>query len=150
VHTAERSLECLVKCLDPGRCLYSLLPFLCGDLEADENGTPSVILVSLRTLAFLVERVPNSMLQDVKPSLIPCLSQSLHNRSVDMRKAAVFVLVEIHFALGNGFLNSQELALTAAQQKLISIYIQRHKKTQEADPAFAFVSQTSSPPLVSR
>jgi hypothetical protein len=67
-----------------------------------------------------------------------------------MRKAAVFVLVEMHFALGDGFLNSQELALTPAQQKLISIYIQRHKKTQEADPAFAFASQNSSPPLVSR
>lgn len=132
VHTAERALENIVSTHDPELCLDALLPYLNDDDVLDgndeiENGTPSVVLCALRTATKLVKRVRPEALLDALPSLAPCLYASVRHRAVDMRKAAVFVVVELYFAIGGDVLSRLD-RLNAAQLKLVSIYIERHRK----------------------
>ena len=74
----------------------------------------------------LIERISVDSLKAALPSLLPLFHTALSHKSVDMRKATVFVLVEIYFVLGD------ELDLgefSDCQRRLIDVYVARHTKT---------------------
>jgi len=73
----------------------------------------------------LVDRIPTDSLRKVVPSLLALFRSALCHKSVDMRKATVFILVEMHFLLGD------ELRLdefTDCQRQLVRVYVERHPK----------------------
>jgi CLIP-associating protein 1/2 len=128
VHAAERALENMAesKTIDPEQCMQALSKHLLINSTTDEN--TSVTLLTLRALTKLIGRLPSEDITKALPSLKPALFASLNGGEVDMRKAAVFLIVEMHSRLGEDVM--QELdGLTASQQKLVSIYINRRKQT---------------------
>lgn len=128
VHAAERALENMAesKAIDPEQCMQALSKHLLTNSTTDENA--SVTLLTLRAMTKLVGRLPSEDITKALPSLKPALFSSLNGGEVDMRKAAVFLIVEMHSRLGEDVI--QELdGLTPSQQKLVSIYINRRKQT---------------------
>mmetsp|Transcript_53444 Transcript_53444/g.53840 ORF Transcript_53444/g.53840 Transcript_53444/m.53840 type:complete len:168 (-) Transcript_53444:31-534(-) len=123
VHTAERALENIVSNLDPARCFQTLIPYLNRSHFEDENSL-SIVLSALRTLVKLVGRVPASDLSASLSSIMPCIFQTVKQSSVDMRKATVFVIVEIYCVLREA-MAPYLLQLNPTQLKLVTIYIER-------------------------
>jgi hypothetical protein len=125
VHTAERVLVNLFLSADAETCLEHLIPFFNIDVDLNEKGSPPALLSALRSMVVLVDRIPIASLRKVFPSLLTLFHTALCHKSMDLRKATVFILVEIHFILG------EELQLdefTDCQQRLIRVYIDRHPK----------------------
>ncbi|KAL7549316.1 hypothetical protein ACHAWF_012582 [Thalassiosira exigua] len=131
VHTAERALFNLVQGTDPETCLGLLLPYATTEgVDLLDRGNPPALLSTLRTLRHLAERVSLDSLRRALSSLLPLSRTLLDHKSVDMRKAAVFVLVELRLALG-----PSELALdgfTDCQRRLIEVYVDRHPRNTRA------------------
>lgn len=128
VHAAERALENMAesKSIDPEQCMAALSKHLLIASTAGENA--AVTLLTLRALTKLIGRLPSEDITKAIPSLKPALFASLNGGEVDMRKAAVFLIVEMHSRLGEDVMQELE-GLTASQQKLVSIYINRRKQT---------------------
>lgn len=138
VHTAEQALQNLINANHPDVCFEELLPYTTG-AEVDEAlqmprcntlsssfGNPSKLLSALRTMRYLIDKISADSLRNALPPLIQLFQKTLSNASVDLRKATVFNLVEMHFVLGD------ELTLddfTDSQRQLVGIYIERHHKT---------------------
>ena len=126
VHTCERALQNLVTCTNPEICFECLLPLLSNtqvDLDSDTN--PPLLLSALRTMKHMVEFVPLPSLRPAVQDLLQLFQLTLRHKSVDMRKATVFVLVEMHYALG------KELdvdGFSEGQKRLIDVYVERHPK----------------------
>ena len=79
-------------------------------------------------MRYLVDRISIISLKSELPSLLSLFHKALCHKSVDMRKATVFVIVELHFVLGD------ELELddfTDCQRRLIDVYIERHPKNSQ-------------------
>ena len=129
VHTAERALYNLINGADPDICFKHLLPFtLAEEIDLNEKNSPPVLLSTLRTMRYLVDRISIISLKSALPSLLSLFHTALCHKSVDMRKATVFVIVELHFVLGD------ELELddfTDCQRRLIDVYIERHPKNSQ-------------------
>ncbi|KAL9180709.1 hypothetical protein ACHAXT_011162 [Thalassiosira profunda] len=126
VHTAERALHNLVTgCADSETCFEHLLPFLSVDLDVSSKINPPSLLSALRTMRYLIDRVSVGTLEKALPSLLPLFHAALGHKSVDMRKATVFVLVEVHFVLGDALRLDE---MTASQRRLLDVYIEKHPK----------------------
>lgn len=59
------------------------------------------------------------------PELIQLFQSTIRHKSVDMRKATVFVIVEMHFVLGEEFTVD---GFSDGQKRLIYVYVERHPK----------------------
>ena len=128
VHTAERALANLVTNADPETCLEHLLPFTRVEIDLNDKSSPPALLSTLRTMIVLVDRLPIDSLRKVVPSLLALFRAALCHKSVDMRKATVFILVEMHFVLGD------ELRLdnfTHCQQQLVRVFVERYPKNSQ-------------------
>ena len=131
VHTAERALENLVAAADPVIFFGHMLPFISVSIDLDDRSNPPALLSALRTLRYLVGRLPVDYLEQALPTLLPQCRCCLNHKSVDMRKATVFALVEMHFVLlrkgeetDMGLLDG----VTDCQRRLVEVYIDRHPK----------------------
>ncbi|KAL3795782.1 hypothetical protein ACHAWO_005837 [Cyclotella atomus] len=130
VHTCERALQNLVTCTNPEKCFDCLLTYIANtqvDLESEAN--PPVLLSALRTMRVLIEFIPLPKLRQVTPDLLQLFHDTIRHKSVDMRKATVFVLVEMYCVLG------QELnvdGFSDGQKRLIDVYVERHPKKRDA------------------
>jgi len=127
VHAAERALENMAesKAIDPEQCMEALSKHLLTASSTDANA--AVTLLTLRALTKLIGRISSEDIAKAIPNLKPALFASLNGGEVDMRKAAVFLIVEMHSRLGEDVMRQLE-GLTASQQKLVSIYINRRKQ----------------------
>ena len=126
VHTAERALHNLVTgCPDSEACFEHLLPYLSVELDVSSKSNPPSLLSALRTMRYLIDRVSVGTLEKALPSLLPLFHAALGHKSVDMRKATVFVLVEVHFVLGDTLRLDE---MTASQRRLLDMYIEKHPK----------------------
>ena len=73
----------------------------------------------------LIECVSLPTLREVTPELLQLFHLTIRHKSVDMRKATVFVLVEMYCVLGD------ELSVEGfsdGQKRLIDVYVERHPK----------------------
>lgn len=128
-HTAERALENLVTTQDSVRCLRCIIPYL-GRIEQDDNNRGKAspfILSTFRTLCKMLSGVPQQPLLDSLPSIMPSIYKALVHKSVDLRKASVFCIVEMLLILGWEKLNPFLDKLNVAQRKLVNIYVERHQ-----------------------
>jgi hypothetical protein len=129
VNTAEYILGTLVTTgsVDPELCFQYLLPYTTSiDIDLNDKSNPSVLLSTLRTLRFVIDRISVATLQQVVPSLLTLFHTTLCHKSVDMRKATVFILVEIQIVLGNECQLLDELS--EYQRKLVQVYVERHPR----------------------
>ena len=124
VNTAERALRNLVDNTNPGVCFEHLLPFTSIEIDLNDKNSPPELLSVLRTMRYLVDRVSPDSLKAALPSMLPLFHTALDHKSVDMRKATVFVLVELHVVLGGNELNLDDFK--DCQRRLINVYIGRH------------------------
>lgn len=125
VHTAERALQNLSSS-NPEASFGCLLPYARADgLDLNDAANPPALLSALRTLRCLVDRVSGDALGAALPSLMSLFRGTVCHRSVDVRKATVFVLVELHFVLGDGL----DLdGLSDCHRRLVDMYVDRHPK----------------------
>ncbi len=140
VHTSERALQNLVYGTDPETCFQCLVPYLSDvDVDLSTKSNPPILLSTLRTLRHLIDRLSLQTLKDnFYPLMLPLFQTTLRHKSVDMRKATVFILVEVYFVLGDE-MNLERF--TESQQRLIDVYITKHPKKQ------AMGSQTGGVPI---
>jgi len=124
VNTAERALHNLVDGTEPEVCFEHLLLFTSIEIDLNDKNSPPELLSVLRTMRYLVNRVSPDSLKAAIPSLLPVFHTALDHKSVDMRKATVFVLVELHISLGENELNLGDFK--DCQRRLINVYIGRH------------------------
>lgn len=79
----------------------------------------------------MIEKISTDSLRKALPSLMQLFQTTLSHTSVDLRKATVFILVEMHFVLGDELILDE---FTDSQRQLVGIYIDRHNKnTQTQD-----------------
>ena len=130
VNTAERALRNLVDGTDSEACFEHLLPFTSIEIDLNDKNSPPELLSVLRTMRYLVDRVSLDSLKAALPSLLPLFHTALDHKSVDMRKATVFVLVELHIVLGDNALNLDDFK--DCQRRLINVYVGRHPKNRNA------------------
>jgi CLIP-associating protein 1/2 len=72
----------------------------------------------------VVARMSGEALRSVAPEILPGLCEAFNSTSADVRKAVVDALVAMYDALGDWLLPRLD-GLTAAQHKLLTIYINR-------------------------
>ena len=86
--------------------------------------SPHVRLLAMHVLASAVKHSSSSYLLAELPTLIPRILPSFSSALVDLRKAVVFVLVEVYMIVGD-VLHSYVSSLLPPQKKLLTIYIER-------------------------
>jgi len=128
VHTAERALHNLATGTNPQTCFDYVLPFTLVHIDLNDKTNPPALLSTLRTMRCLVDRISIESLKKALPSLLSQFHTALCHKSVDMRKATVFILVEMHFVLGDEFELDE---FTDCQRRLIDVYIERHPKKSQ-------------------
>ena len=111
--SAGDALDGVVDALDPAAALRAVAP------HVGEGGAAPV-----RCLGGVVTRMEPDELMRCTPELIPGLVRAFNSTSADVRKAVVDALVAMYDALGDWLL-PQLGGLTPAQQKLVTIYINR-------------------------
>jgi hypothetical protein len=127
VHAAERVLESLVMTQEPSSCFHSIRPFI-NISTGDDLVSSKVALSGLRTMVKLTPRLDKVFLKELLPSLFPSLLQTISHDSVDIRKATVFLLVEVTVTVEEGDLTQLFDQLTLAQRRLITYYVDRRQK----------------------
>jgi CLIP-associating protein 1/2 len=86
--------------------------------------SPHVRLVALHILAVIIKHLNSAQLLAELPTMIPSILPSFGSSLVDLRKAIVFVLVEIYLVVGDA-LHDFVSDLSPPQKKLLTIYIER-------------------------
>lgn len=110
---------------EPARMVTILTPF------ALESVPSPVRLLALHVICETIHFMTSSELLSQLPSLVPAILPSFNSDAVDMRKAVVFVLVEIYLTANDAlfpFLTS----LQASQRKLLTIYIEKKLATRKS------------------
>jgi hypothetical protein len=87
-------------------------------------GSAGARALPLRCLSLAVQRTPAGALEAQLASLIPPLVAALAADASELRKCAVFALVDLYLALGET-LRPHLAPLNATQAKLLDIYIAR-------------------------
>ena len=96
--------------------------------SARGKGTsPNTRLLALHVMADIMKCMPSSHLLPETAALVQAVLPSLTCSVVDLRKAAVFVLVETYMIIGD-VLYPYVKNLPPPQRKLLTIYIDRHLK----------------------
>jgi hypothetical protein len=108
--------------LDPLRFLHLLIPY-CNPSE-QKGSSPQVRLFALHSVTSVIHNLSSPQILDninvLMNSVLPSLSSSI----VDLRKAAIFLLVEIYIVIGDAlypFVHD----IPASQKKLLTIYISK-------------------------
>ena len=84
----------------------------------------------MRCVGGVVARMSAASLRGVAPDILPGLVEAFNSTSADVRKAVVDALVAMYDALGDWLL-PRLAGLTAAQHKLLTIYINRAAERRE-------------------
>eukprot|EP00898_Chlorokybus_atmophyticus_P009129 jgi/Chlat1/9217/Chrsp98S08480 len=142
---ADSVLEVMCSLLRPLRLLQVVVPLV---LSNDEH-----LRIAVRMLDRVLARLQRDDLLTQLPTVMPGLIQAFNNASADVRKAVVFCLVDMHARVGGDALMPHLTPLSAAQKKLVTIYIERRQQQgsqqleQHEQPSVT--ASTSGPVLVS-
>jgi len=85
---------------------------------------PTVRLLALHVLCSAMRFLTSAQLLQLLPRLAPVVLASLNSAMADIRKAVVFVLVEVYLSVGEA-LFPYIRSLTPPQRKLLTIYIEK-------------------------
>ncbi|WVZ74590.1 hypothetical protein U9M48_022754 [Paspalum notatum var. saurae] len=122
----HRCLNVILAKYDPFRCLSIIVPLL-------SSANEKTLVICINCLTKLVGRLPQEELAIQLPSFLPTLFDAFSNQSPDVRKAAVFCLVEIYIMLGKAFGPYLE-GLSSTQQRLVTIYANRISQARSGAP----------------
>lgn len=115
---------------DAPRLVRALLPYaafakeLVVAAEPVVSESPQVRLLALRVVCNSVRFFTSAQLLQHLPSLVPVVLSSINSPLPDLRKAVVFILVEMYLSVGDSvfpYINS----LTPPQRKLMTIYVEK-------------------------
>ena len=135
---AGDALDGVVDAIAPEAALRALAPRLkltrtnaTGvSLSQTQTRGSSFSAAPVRCVGGVVARMSGEALRDVAPEILPGLCEAFNSTSADVRKAVVDALVAMYDALGDWLL-PRLAGLTAAQQKLLTIYINRAAERRE-------------------
>merc|ERR1711934_990793 len=91
-------------------------------------GRNMALVSSFRAMGRALTGISTAQLNSVLGELLPHLISLYSSPDADVRKAVVFCLVDIYAGMGN-MLMPHLSPLSTAQLKLLTIYIQRSKKS---------------------
>lgn len=117
--TAERVAEQFIESVEPTKTLELIKPQIINNSEKDV-----VLLGGIRLLAKLLKLVTPDILITHVPSILPGIFEAFKHTNVDIRKSVVYLLVDLHFSLGDAFAPYLK-RLSSEQQKLIQIYTKK-------------------------
>ena len=87
--------------------------------------SPHVQLLAIHTICVAIKHMPSPQILEDLETTISAILPSLSNSIVDLRKAVIFVLVEIYMNIGDA-LYPYIVDLQPPQRKLLTIYIQKN------------------------
>jgi hypothetical protein len=117
---------------DAPRLVRAVAPYATFDKEpggsavrtSDISDNPQVRLLSLRVICNSVRFFSSATLLQQLPTLVPVVLSSINSPLPDLRKAVVFILVEMYLSVGDSvfpYIHS----LTPPQRKLMTIYVEK-------------------------
>jgi CLIP-associating protein 1/2 len=86
--------------------------------------SPSVRLLALRVICNSIRFFSSAQLLQQLPTLVPVVLGSINSALADLRKAVVFILVEMYLGVGDSVF-PHITALTPPQRKLMTIYVEK-------------------------
>jgi len=120
----DRTLERLIGVVEPTRALEILLPVI------STEGVP-LLQAATRLLSSVLQRMPPQRVLDHLDVVLPGVVAAFGNPSSEVRKAAVFCLVDVYMILGEQVMPHLIKDLTPSQMKLVTIYIGRQQRERE-------------------
>lgn len=120
----ERTLERLTGALSPQRALETLTPMLASEC-------PVVLQLTMRLLSVSWRRMQPEEVLSQLATVLPAVVAAFSHPNPDVRKAAVFCLVDVYMRLGEEAIPHLVKDLTPSQMKLVTIYINRQQKDRE-------------------
>ena len=151
---AGDALDGVVDAIAPEAALRALAPRLkltrtTGSISGTRVSNSFGSAAPVRCVGGVVARMSAEALRDVAPEIVPGLVEAFNSTSADVRKAVVDALVAMYDALGDWLL-PRLAGLTAAQQKLLTIYInraaERREKSAERDASDARAGRKNGAP----
>mmetsp|Transcript_48076 Transcript_48076/g.112371 ORF Transcript_48076/g.112371 Transcript_48076/m.112371 type:complete len:792 (-) Transcript_48076:82-2457(-) len=120
---ADRTLERVLGVVDPTRALEILLPAL---------STGSVpLLQAMRTLPLVLQRLQPDRVPVLLETLLPGVIKAMADESAEVRKGAVFCMVDMYFIVGDEVMAQLKKDLSASQLKLVLLYIGRQQRERD-------------------
>lgn len=120
----DRTLERLIGVIEPSRGLELLLPVISSE------GVP-LLQAATRLLSLVLQRMPPQRVLEQLDVVLPGVVAAFGNPNPEVRKAAVFCLVDIYMILGEQVMAHLVKDLTPSQMKLVTIYIGRQQRERE-------------------
>jgi len=124
ITSIDRTLERLIGVVDATRGLEILLPVV-------RSEGPPLLQAATRLLSSVLQRMPPQRVLDNLNIVLPGVVQAFGNPSSEVRKAAVFCLVDVYMILGEQVMPYLVKDLTPSQMKLVTIYIGRQQRERE-------------------
>jgi len=124
----DRTLERLVGVIEPARAMEILLPLVSSE------GAP-LLQAATRLLSLVLQRMPRQQVQGQLDNVLPGVVAAFGNPVPEVRKAAVFCLVDIYMILGEQVMPHLVKELTPSQLKLVTIYVGRQRREREPGAA---------------
>jgi len=124
VASIDRTLERLIAVIEPIRALEILLPVISAE------GVP-LLQAATRLLSGVLQRMPPEEVKNHLEAVLPGVIAAFGNPNSEVRKAAVFCLVDIYMILGEHVIPHLVKDLTPSQMKLVTIYISRQQRERE-------------------
>lgn len=127
---------------DASRLTRALMPYASFSLLEDNNNnnegsnnsgvsgtmimgdSPPARLLALRVISNSVRFFSSAQLLQQLPSLVPVVLSSINSSLADLRKAVVFILVEMYLSVGDSVF-PYITSLTPPQRKLMTIYVEK-------------------------
>jgi hypothetical protein len=112
---------------DPSEALALTAPATAADSRDDQLGNQSrqaTRLLALQSLSSAVGHLSSAQLLELLPSITDVVLPHFTSSLVDIRKAVVFILVEIYMIIGDSLYPFVK-GLAPSQRKLLTVYIDR-------------------------
>ena len=136
--SAGTTLGLMAKKLNATQCAKAVLPIIALQSEAMAQGetagvAPScvsaeegaVLRMGLRTLSLLVPKMSSATVYTALGDLMPLVLNAINSSESSTRKEAVFLFVRVYNSVGDAHARPFMEKLSVAQQKLVTIYVQR-------------------------
>jgi len=129
-HTAamvDRTLERLLGAVDASRAMEILVPIVNAE-------TAPLLQMATRLMSVVLRRMqPQEVLAHLE-MIFPGVVAALSSPNPDVRKAAVFCLVDVYISLGEQAMPLLSKELTPSQMKLVTLYVSRQQREKGSSP----------------
>lgn len=124
VASIDRTLERLIGVVEPTRALEIVLPVISSEAAP-------LLTAATRLLSSALQRMPPQRVLEQLDVVLPGVISAFGDSSSEVRKTAVFCLVDIYMILGERVMPYLMKDLTPSQMKLVTIYIGRQQRERE-------------------